>query len=230
MADSFYESFDNGTGALTHNWSGQINTSVKGQVTLGNYSGVMEWPGGSGAGHGYGQYYVTAKVEGNQVGPAALLWPSNDRWPGTEIDFVEVLSDGRAYGTAHNGNNGYDWYDARMYDVDEGGVHTYGINWQADRVSFTVDGRDAGTVWMETKDAANGGSNVVFGLMNKNDATSITVYDLSYTPSGGGSSASAPQAQPSSAPAPAAQGGQVDWNALAAQMTANHAATGDWFA
>lgn len=185
MANSFYESFDNGTGALTHHWSGQIDTSVKGQVTLTDYSGVMEWPGGKSAGHGYGQYYVTAKVEGNQVGPAALLWPSDDRWPGTEMDFVEVLSDGRAYGTAHNGNNGYDWYDARMYNVDESGVHTYGINWQADRVSFTVDGRDAGTVWMETKDAAHGGSNVVFGLMNKNDNTSITVYDLSYTPNGG---------------------------------------------
>jgi hypothetical protein len=38
---------------------------------------------------------------------------------------------------------------------------------------------------MDTKDAAHGGSNVVFGVMNKNDATSITVYDMSYTPSSG---------------------------------------------
>jgi beta-glucanase (GH16 family) len=185
VASSFYESFDNGTGALNHQWSGSVDTSVSGQITLRGNSGVMERASGSDSGHGYGQYYVTAEVEGNQVGPAALLWPSNDRWPGTELDFVEVLSNGTAYGTAHHGNNGHDWYEARMYGVDESQTHTYGINWQADRVSFSVDGSDAGTVYMDTKDAANGGSNVVFGVMNKNDNTSITVYDMSYTPSGG---------------------------------------------
>ena len=185
MADPFYESFDNGTGALTHHWAGNIDTSVGGQITLGGYSGVMEWPGGSGSGHGYGQYYVTAKVEGDQVGPAVLLWPSDGRWPGTELDFVEVLPDGHAYGTAHNGNNGYDWYGSSHYwGLDESQVHTYGINWQADRVSFTVDGNDAGTVWMDSRDAAHGGSNVVFGVMNQNDNTSITVYDMSYSPWG----------------------------------------------
>ena len=44
MASSFYESFDNGAGALTHHWSGHVDTSVKGQITLGGYSGVMERP------------------------------------------------------------------------------------------------------------------------------------------------------------------------------------------
>ena len=83
---------------------------------------------------------------------------------------------------------------------------------------------------MNTKDAAHGDSNVVFGAMNKNDATSITVYDMSYTPNGGG--APAPAAQPAavqaqpSAPAPS---GAIDWNALAAQMVANYEATGSWF-
>ncbi len=185
MADSFYESFDNGAGALTHHWSGHVDTSVKGQITLGGHSGVMERPWGKDSGHGYGSYTVTAKVEGNAVGPAALLWPSDDRWPGTEIDFVEVLPDGTAYGTAHNGNNGYDWYEAKMFwGTDESQVHTYGIDWHPDRVEFSVDGRDAGTVWMDTKDAAHGGTNVVFGVMNKNDGTSITVYDMSYSPWG----------------------------------------------
>ena len=182
MADSFYESFDNGTGALNHRWSGGVDTGVSGQITLSGYSGVMERPWGSDSGHGYGQYYVTAKVEGNAVGPAALLWPSDDRWPGTEIDFVEVLPNGTAYGTAHHGNNGHDWYEAKMYDVDESGVHTYGIDWHPDRVEFSVDGRHAGTVWMDTKDAAHGGANVVFGIMNMNDDTSITVYDMGYSP------------------------------------------------
>lgn len=116
-------------------------------------------------------------MEGNPVGPAALLWPSNDRWPGTEIDFVEVLPNG----TAHR-NDGGDWYEAKMYNVDESGVHTYGIDWHPDRVEFSVDGQGAGTVWMDTKDAAHGGANVVFGVMNMNDDTSITVYDMAYSP------------------------------------------------
>ena len=187
MADSFYESFDNGTGALGHHWGGGLDTSVRGQVTLnGGGGGVIEHASGRNAGHGYGSYTVTAKVEGNAVGPAALLWPSNDKWPGTEIDFVEVLHDGTAYGTAHHGNNGYDWYNASYYwGLDESQVHTYGIGWHPDRVDFSVDGHHAGTVWMDTKDAAHGGSNVVFGVMNQNDNTSITVYDMSYTPNGG---------------------------------------------
>jgi beta-glucanase (GH16 family) len=95
------------------------------------------------------------------------------------------LRDGTAYGTAHRNDGGHDWYDARMYwGVDESQDHTYGINWQADRVSFSVDGRDAGTVWMDTRDAAHGGSNVSFAVMNRNDNTSITVYDMSYSPWG----------------------------------------------
>ena len=247
MANSFYESFNGGTGALGHVWGGGADTSVGGQITLRGHSGAMEHPSGSASGHGYGQYTVTAKVEGNQVGPAALLWPADDRWPGNEMDFVEVLPDGTSYGTAHHGNFGHDWYDAKMYGGnDESGVHTYGIDWQADHVSFSVDGRDAGTVWMNTKDAAHGGTNVVFGAMNKNDATSITVYDMSYTPSGGGSfvqapaqaavyeqpavpAQAAPQEQQASVPAPATLSGPTDWNALAAQVLANYEATGSWF-
>ena len=63
-------------------------------------------------------------------------------------------------------------------------MHTYGIQWRPDHVAFSVDGRDAGTVWMDSKDAAHGGTNVVFGAMNMNDDTSITVYDMSYSPWG----------------------------------------------
>jgi len=186
LANSFYESFDNGTGALSHNWSGSVDTSVRGEITLRGYSGTMERASGSDVGYGYGQYYVTAKVEGDQVGPAALLWPSDDKWPGNEFDFVEVLRDGTAYGTAHHGNFGWNEYEGRQYwGLDESQTHTYGINWQADHVSFSVDGQDAGTVWMDTKDAAHGGSNVVFGGMNQNSNTSITLYDVSYTPHGG---------------------------------------------
>ena len=183
MSGSFYETFDNGAGALDHHWAGDVDTSVSGQITLRGHSGVMEFPSGSDVGHGYGKFTVTAKVEGDQVGPAVLLWPSDDKWPGTELDFVEVLRDGTAYGTAHKDGGGHDWYSSAMYHgLDESRVHTYGIDWQADRVTFSVDGEDVRTVWMDTKDAAHGGSDVVFGAMNMNNATSVTVYDMAYTP------------------------------------------------
>ena len=184
MANSFHESFDNGTGALSNVWGNGLDTGVKGQITLnGSNGGAMQHASGASAGFGYGDFTVTAKVEGNQVGPAALLWPADDKWPGNEFDFVEVLPDGTSYGTAH-ADKGGNWYEAKTYNVNEGGVHTYGIQWRPDHVAFSVDGRDAGTVWVDSKDAAHGGSNVVFGVLNQNDHTSITVYDMDYSPWG----------------------------------------------
>ncbi len=248
MADSFYESFDNGTGALTHNWAGNIDTSVPGQITLRGHSGVIEFPGGKDAGHGFGQYYATAKLEGDQfgygAGPAVLLWPSDDRWPGTELDFVEVRPDGTAFGTAHRNDNGGDWYRAFNYGgLDESQIHTYGINWQADRVSFSVDGRDVETVWMDTRDAAHGGVNNVIGVMNLNDSTSVTLYDVSYTPSGGESSPSRPstdegeqatteavsrEQEPSTAAA-SEQSGPTDWSGAEGETVASNEANDSWF-
>lgn len=61
MADYFYESFDKGTGALSHQWGDGLDTSVKGQITLdGGFGGVMERASGAGAGHAYGRYTFTA--------------------------------------------------------------------------------------------------------------------------------------------------------------------------
>ena len=177
------ETFNNGTGALNHLWSGDVDTSVPGQITLRDHSGVMQFPGGAGEGFGFGKYTATVEVEGNAVGAAALLWPSDNEWPGTEMNFVEVLNDGTAYGTAHR-DLGYDWYQSTKYaGLDESQVHTYGIDWQADGVTYSVDGVDVGRVEMDSADAANGGANSVFGMMNMNPGTSLTVYDLSYTPS-----------------------------------------------
>ena len=82
MAD-FYESFDNGVGILNHTW-GSVDTSKDGQVTLTGYSGIMQRPTGDSAGNGYGTYEFTLSMKGNQQGPAALLWPGNDEWPGTD--------------------------------------------------------------------------------------------------------------------------------------------------
>ena len=206
---------------------------------------MIEFPGGKDVGHGFGQYYAAAKLEGNQfdygAGPAVLLWPSDDRWPGTELDFVEVRPDGTAYGTAHRNDNGSDWYWAFNYGgLDESQVHTDGIDWQADRVSFSVDGHAAETVWMDTRDAAHGGTNVVFGVMNLNDSTSVTLYDVSYTPSGGGSPSrsstddqattqAVPREQEPSAAAQSEQSDSTDWSGAERETMAGDEANDSWF-
>jgi len=227
LAD-FYESFDNGVGALSHVW-GNVDTSVRGQVTLTGNSGMMERPWGADAGHGYGTYTVTAALHGDQVGSAALLWPGNDKWPGPEFDIVEVIH-GMPYGTVHFDGGGSDRYNTVSFSgLDESQAHAYTLDWQPGSISYDVDGNAMGTVTKRVgADHAHGGINEVFGLMNTNWHTSMTVYEVSYTPMA--------EAQAWSPPVAVEAGfnlsvgaGPIDWNALAAAVTANFEATGQWF-
>jgi beta-glucanase (GH16 family) len=188
MAD-FVESFDNGIGALNHVWgNANIDTSVRGQVTLsGATGGIMEKPSGAAAGHGYGSYEVVAELHGDTEGSAALLWPGNDRWPGPEYDIVEVIN-GRAYGAVHFESGGGDRYNVVNFNgIDESRTHTYTLDWQPGSITYYVDGAYMGSVTEGVgADFAHGGVNEVFGLMNRSNATSMTVYEVSYTASGGG--------------------------------------------
>lgn len=236
------ESFDNGTGAISQAWN--IDTSVRGEVKLSGNASMMEYATGREAGHGYGTYTFTAKVDGNQPGPAILLWPGDNRWPGQEIDIVEVTPDGsgRQYGNVHWNNNGSDAYTARIYDGVGGGVfHDYQMTWEPGRITFRVDGAEKGVVTNNVPtDFDHGGMNNVIGFLNNNPNTSVTVSNVNFSPSsgggGGGPSVSVPSvAQPEPAPpaaqtTPAASSGAIDWNALAAQITANYQATGSWSA
>jgi hypothetical protein len=180
LAD-FHESFDNGVGKLNHAW-GNIDTSVDGQVTLRGYAGIMERPYGAAAGHGYGTYEITAALKGNEAGSAALLWPGNDQWPGQELDFVEIRN-GKPYGAAHHEkSNGGDGYRIVNYNIDESEVHTYKIEWEPGKITYSVDGREYAEFNKNvTPDHANGGVDLVFGALNNNPDTSITVYDVKYT-------------------------------------------------
>jgi beta-glucanase (GH16 family) len=187
MSSYFSESFDNGIGALNHTWGNGIDTSVRGQVTVSGNSGIMENPWGSAAGHGYGTYSITASMSGHAEGPAALLWPGNDKWPGPEYDLAEFIG-GRPYGTMHFSSNGSDVYGSVYYNgVDESKVHTYTLDWQPGSLTFSVDGRAYGGFSDNVgRDFDHGGINEVFSIMNRGGGTSITVYDISYSPSGGG--------------------------------------------
>ena len=188
MSSYFSESFDNGVGALNHTWGNGIDTSVRGQVTVSGNSGIMEAPWGSAAGHGYGTYSITASLKGDTAGPAALLWPGNDKWPGPEFDLAEIIN-GRAYGTMHfKGSDGNDVYGSIFYNgLDESKAHTYTLDWQPGSLTFSVDGHVYGGFSDNVgRDFDHGGINEVFSIMNRGGGTSITVYDVSYSPSGGG--------------------------------------------
>ncbi len=233
--NALIESFDNGTGALGNAWN--VNTSVKGQVTLGGNSGLMEWASGRDAGHGYGTYTIAAKVDGNQPGPAIVFWPGDNRWPGQDIDMGDITPDGSGgqYGAVHWNNNGSDAANYVIFDgVNTGIFHDYQMVWEPGRITFRVDGATKGSVTDHVPtDYDHGGMNNTIGFLNNNPNTSITVTHVDFRPSGGGGS-STPPAQtggstaPAQPPAPWPQSEAIDWNALAAQVTANYEATGSW--
>lgn len=228
--DPLSVSFDSGFGSLGNAWN--VPAAKNGEVKLTGSAGLMEWATGRSAGHGYGTYTVTAKVEGNEPGPAIVLWPGNDKWPGQEIDMVEITPDGsgRQYGTVHWNNNGSDAFKTTMYDGVKSGIfHDYQMIWEPGKITFKVDGQVEGTVTSNVPtDFANGGINNTIGILNNNPDTSITVSDIDFKPLDSGVVAPAPQPSPIQAPT-SSDGTLVDWYALAAQATANFEATGQWY-
>jgi hypothetical protein len=189
MPEYFVESFDNGIGALNHVWGNpNIDTSKSGQVTVSGDGGFMQRPWGASTGFGYGTYEVVASISGNTAGPAALLWPGDDVWPGQEFDILEVIN-GTPYGAVHwRGSNGGDGYQSVYFNgVDESKVHTYTLDWEPGKITYYVDGKWMGEVDDNVgRDYDNGGTNQVFGLQNKGWATSMTVYEVSYSSDGSG--------------------------------------------
>lgn len=223
---AFRDSFDAGIGNFPDAWN--VDTSVPGQVTLHRpepylSSGMMEATATPGTGHGYGVYTVNAKMTGAVPGPAIMLWPGDNKWPGSEIDFGEISNDGtgRQYGSLH-WDAGGDTYDVRFFDeAVKGGVfHEYQAVWEPGRLTYNVDGAEQ-AVYTEhvPADHAHGGMDHVFAFLNISPDTSLTVADASYVPL-----RAAPAALAPSAPA------QAGWDAAAAaQVAANHANTGQWF-
>jgi beta-glucanase (GH16 family) len=222
----FHDSFDAGTLNFPDTWN--VDTSVAGQITLHRpepwlNSGAMEVTGSASSGHGYGTYTVRAMMTGNVPGPAIMLWPGDNKWPGSEIDFGEISGDGsgQQYSSLHWADGG-DNYDVRFYDpsIKTGVWHDYQVVWEPGRLTMSVDGKQQ-AVYTEhvPADYAHGGMDHVFAFLNISPYTTLTVTDARYDPLGTTAAAVAPQAaeQP------------VDWDALAAQVMANYEATGTWF-
>jgi beta-glucanase (GH16 family) len=180
----FYEGFDHGVGALHHTWNSGDIKSGGGEITLHGDSGAMQRPTGKDAGQGYGYYEVTAKMSTDVQGPAVVLWPSDDKWSGNEIDIVEVIN-GKPYGTVHWNDNGRDAFQTvDFHGVDETQWHDYGVEWSPGKVEWFVDGRSQGSIEHSARDAAHGGVNVTMSVMNRGfEGGHLTVGDISYTAS-----------------------------------------------
>ncbi len=179
-------SFDNGLGSLGNAYN--VDQSIYGQVTLAGNSALMEWANGASSGHGYGTYTIQAQVNGNQPGPAIILWPGDNNWPGQEIDIVEITPNGsgQQYGTVHWNAGGSDGYTAQIYyGVTAWTPHTYQMVWEPGLITFKVDGATTAAVNQHVPvDYAHGGMNDTIGFLNNNSNTSITVYQVDYTPLG----------------------------------------------
>jgi beta-glucanase (GH16 family) len=244
MTNAVNIDFSGNIGTLSNAWN--VDTSPNGQVTLSGSSAMMEPASGASAGHGYGTYTIVAKVDGSQPGPAIVFWPGNDQWPGQEIDLMEITPDGsgRQYGTVHWNAGGGDAYDAKIFDgVSSGVFHEYQMVWEPGKITMKVDGSTAATFTDHVPvDFDHGGLNDTIGFLNISNNTSITVDHVSYTPLGADATATASVNTAAAVSVPnidvaasavasvsTADAAHVDWDALAAQVTANYEATGLWF-
>ncbi len=236
--DALSINFDNGFGTIGNAYN--IDTSVLGEVKLSGVSAMMEWATGPSAGHGYGTYTVEAKLTGNQPGPAIVMWPGDNHWPGQEIDLVELLPNGggQQYSTLH-WDNGGDSYIGKIFDdVSNNAWHQYQMVWEQGKITINVDGKTQATFTGHVPtDYAHGGMNNTIGFLNTNANTSISVSQVDYTPLGGGGSSTPAVRDANPFPVNAEvdslskqmkADSSIDWDTLAATVTANYYATGYW--
>ena len=92
----------------------------------------------------YGYFEISAKLPAGQgLWPAFWLLQEDGDWP-PEIDIFEVLGDdpGRLYTTVHTDEWGEHTFDSYATDVADmsASFHRYGVNWQADFITFYFDG------------------------------------------------------------------------------------------
>ncbi|MDB5593473.1 MAG: hypothetical protein JWM36_434 [Hyphomicrobiales bacterium] len=185
-----------------NHWGPGVDLSTPGQITLhttadNQDSGTMQQSSGASSNQGYGLYSETLQMQGT-IGVYGMAgWPASDHWPGPELDMVEVLADGTPYASVHwKGADGSDQDQSVMFKgVDVTQAHNYQMDWQADHVSFYVDGKEMGTVTDHVPlDYAHGGENESMGIGVQTSWNSgalggnnwVTITDASYSKFVGG--------------------------------------------
>src|SRR3954451_4427483 len=87
----------------------------------------------------YGYFEMRAQLpDGQGMWPAFWTIPADGSWP-PEIDVVEKInSDHSVYQTTHwdGGQDGSKYEGINPAD----GMHTYGVDWEADKITYFVDG------------------------------------------------------------------------------------------
>jgi len=189
---------------------GALTITAKPDPTTSGYPG--SWESGLITTQGnfsqkYGHFEVRADFS-SQSGAWDAFWLMPDKqiadpnkaggWQ--ELDVVEHYGnyDAGVYSTIHttDSQNGVPWQDNRQVfsaSANPAGYHTYGVNWQSDRISFYVDGELKGSqatpsdmrspmylmTNLATQDGASGGSiashiDYIRAYSNDPNATAVT--------------------------------------------------------
>ncbi len=204
---------------------------ANGSLTLTSYAsegwsavGFMQADSGATAAQGYGLYSVTASTNAGQgVGVCAVMWPSNNSWPGPEIDLLENWSDPSqqtGYATIHwAGAGNSNQQDIHQFSIDLTKPNTFAMDWRPGSLTYYINGTEIFQVTGSEvpKDAAQGGVNESFGAEVTaagsgavSSSVSLHLYDMSYsaytgTPTGG-TTTPTPPAGGTTTPTPPAGG------------------------
>jgi serralysin len=94
----------------------------------------------------YGYFEMKAQLPAGQgLWPAFWLMPANGAWP-PELDVVEALGKDTStiYTTVHTEETGSHTQQALATHVGDysSGYHTYGVDWEADKVTFFYDNKE----------------------------------------------------------------------------------------
>ena len=158
--------------------------------------GILQANWGANLGEGYGLYSVTASHPANQgAGIAILLWPSNNVWPGPEMDMVEDWSDPTsqtAYMSVHfKGPNGENMGNTIKFTVDLTKPATYSMDWEQGSLTYYINGQEVFQITGSEVplDFAHGGVNASFGAQitdtgasaQPSDRVSLTIASMSYS-------------------------------------------------
>lgn len=229
-------------------WDGEAHLESSASEGWPN-TGLIQGPWGADAGQGYGVYEMTARLEDDQGGGAALLlWPATNRWPGPEVDLLESSDTTRdsGYWTLHWEENGQDRFDWNPFSLDLTQEHTYAVKWEPGRLTYYIDGNLIESVTENVPvPFEDGGENLVMGIQvsdagkwnQPGDVVRLHVERVAYyAPVESWDPDSAVSYPVESAWVPEAwpveptgwSDGAVDWDAIAAREVAWFDANGWW--
>lgn len=145
---------------------------------------------------GYGLYSITCSAPAGQgKGIAVLLWPTDNVWPGAEIDILENWSDTTSqtgYMSVHfKGPNGEDMANSIQFNVNLTVPNTFALDWRQGSLTYYLNGTKLFEITGSEVplDYAHGGLNAAFGAQitdigssyQPGDTVSLTIQSMSYS-------------------------------------------------